>query len=476
MENNEDQQLVWSKQLNIFTSVHKLINKQLACLGETIEHDITNLSLPPFKNIYLPHMSLLVKIRMRIGRVLTLEACSTSDSSTTLSELLPSLNLYKTALQVCRGASFREYDLEAELLFLKGKTERLMFLLGDHEKSTAIKSFSEAINVSSNYDHNFSLIRKAYLEIALLYIHMSNLDTNKNTITLRSMKTPETPTSKGKAAKVLARDGGEKALSPLEFYRMLAWIAIRAATQVGEAALAYKQLIGESNVTVQTIDSQLHQDIPSFACIDLLADYKEYLPGCQNYIEKQEENAGYCATGKRNLSIGELSWVHIVRYQNHLMRLKNILSLTGFTEKNDGKVFARDTMYTSVFGIGITARYAEMHLFLKKYLYSYSTCCVIDFPAELLWGLEHKSTVFHIPSKENLGSKEFHQKTPESVKSTCSMSADSKAESEQIANKCFRQGALYAVVFSTLGEVGTRISYGVAIVCLQQAKYKCSRL
>lgn len=43
-----------------------------------------------------------------------------------------------------------------------------------------------------------SLIRKAYLEIALIYIHMSNLDTNKNTITLRTTKTPETPTSKGK--------------------------------------------------------------------------------------------------------------------------------------------------------------------------------------------------------------------------------------------------------------------------------------
>ncbi|XP_018409374.1 PREDICTED: cilia- and flagella-associated protein 54 [Nanorana parkeri] len=429
MENNEDQQLVWSKQLNIFTSVHKLINKQLACLGETAELDITNPSLPHFKNIYLPHISLLAKIRMRIGRVLTLQACSTPETSINLSEFSPSLNLYKTALEMCRGASFREYDLEAELLFLKGKTEHLMFLLGDHEKSRAIQSFSEAINVSSNYDHNLSLIRKAYLEIALIYIYMSNLETNKHTITLRTTKTPDAPTSKGKAAEVLAKEGGERALSQMEFYRLLAWIAIRTATQVGEAMLAYKQLIGESNVAVQTIDPSLHQNIPSFACIDLLANYKEYLQGSQNCTEKEEEIAGYHATEK--LPIGELSWVHIIRYQNHLMRLKNILTLTGFSEANDGKVSAGDTLYTSVFGNGITVRYAGMHLFLKKYLYSYSTCCVIDFPAELLWGLENKSTVFHIPSKESLRSKESHPKTP--VKSSSSVSANNKVESEQIA-------------------------------------------
>nr|DBA31011.1 TPA: hypothetical protein GDO54_006926 [Pyxicephalus adspersus] len=399
MENNEDQQLVWSKQLNIFTSVHKLINKHLSCFGETTEHIIPNSSVPHFKNIYLPHMSLLAKIKMRIAQVLTFQVCSTQESSINLSELLPSLNLYKTALQVCREASFREYDLEAELLFLKGQTEHLMFLLGDHGNSTAIKSFSEAINVSSNYDHNFSVIRKAYLEIALLYIHMSNLDTNKDTITLRSTQTPETPKSKGKTAKVLVKENSEKEISRLEFYRLLAWIAVRSATQVGEAMLAYKQLIGESYVAVQTIDPKFHQDIPTFACIDLLANYKEDLPGCQDYTKKQKEIAGSHETEQLNLSIGEMSWVHIVRYQNHLMRLKNILTLTGFSDNNDRKMSASNTLYTSVFGNWITVRYAGMHLFLKKYLYSYSTCCVIDFPAELLWGLEHKSTVFHIPPK-----------------------------------------------------------------------------
>ncbi|XP_072255112.1 cilia- and flagella-associated protein 54 [Pyxicephalus adspersus] len=421
MENNEDQQLVWSKQLNIFTSVHKLINKHLSCFGETTEHIIPNSSVPHFKNIYLPHMSLLAKIKMRIAQVLTFQVCSTQESSINLSELLPSLNLYKTALQVCREASFREYDLEAELLFLKGQTEHLMFLLGDHGNSTAIKSFSEAINVSSNYDHNFSVIRKAYLEIALLYIHMSNLDTNKDTITLRSTQTPETPKSKGKTAKVLVKENSEKEISRLEFYRLLAWIAVRSATQVGEAMLAYKQLIGESYVAVQTIDPKFHQDIPTFACIDLLANYKEDLPGCQDYTKKQKEIAGSHETEQLNLSIGEMSWVHIVRYQNHLMRLKNILTLTGFSDNNDRKMSASNTLYTSVFGNWITVRYAGMHLFLKKYLYSYSTCCVIDFPAELLWGLEHKSTVFHIPPK-----------ITDCVESSSSISSDSKTESEHI--------------------------------------------
>lgn len=43
--------------------------------------------------------------------------------------------------------------------------------------------------------------------------------------------------------------------------------------------LAYKQLIGESNVAVQTIDPKLHQNIPLFTCMDLLSNYKEYLTG-----------------------------------------------------------------------------------------------------------------------------------------------------------------------------------------------------
>ncbi|KAM9311613.1 cilia- and flagella-associated protein 54 [Gastrophryne carolinensis] len=779
MENNEDQPLFWSKQLNIFTSIHKLVTKHLACLGENLEYDIMNPSLSPLKNIYLPHTSLLAKVRMRIGHILSLQVCHAPSSPSSLSLLLPSFNLYNTALQLCKMSAFREYNVEAELQFLKGRIEHQMFLLGDKEKCGAIKSFSEAINVSKNYDHNFSLIKKSYLEIALVNLYLSRQHTDKSDTTATPVKIPETVTTGQKVNKAV-KNGDENMLSPLEFYRMLAWLAIRAATQiremireematvstrttaellgemkelggrmsqlenhigdatlileeheqeieqlhdlvrtlqsqhkdlenrcrrknlrfrglpesmenvrdsitafiqelipstmlerlelerahraltsrkpegpprdiivkflyfqtkedilkasrekapltfqgrqvqastirelrerfkqlglnlpdqtpergsqlpaqhdsykggceeqapadncvrlfripsssqlevaqerfqpveiiplllvldykrffnVGEAMLAYKRLTGESSVANQMISPEIYQCLPSFARMDLLANLKDFFPAdwfysghqgrigwaqtpftdtssldlcpftishchflsilcngegltylssafppaldhssqasgrpsskslkttasqqkvmmtaesdirrgskclhikfsstvlCIQAPDHTLQFDGQTFSGKQedkrnNVITGELTWVHIIRYHNHLKRLKNML--TGLSGKKDGNVMAGDTMYTPIFDYGITACYAQMHLFLKKYLPSYSTCCVIDFPSQLLWGLEHKSLPFHVPSKAGRVSG----------KPSSSISSDGEVHNEQMA-------------------------------------------
>ncbi|KAG9490483.1 hypothetical protein GDO78_006036 [Eleutherodactylus coqui] len=443
MENNEDQQLLWTKQLKNYKLAHQLITKQLVCLGETIEHHITQpvvlLCGPSLNNIYLPQICLLAKVQMRIASILALQENS-SESSINPSSILPSLNLYKMALELCRLSAFRQRDLEAELLFLKGKTERLMFVLGDHEKSCAIKSFSEAINISRDNDQNFSLMRKCYLEIALVYLHMSSLDESKtNTPSAVSLKIP---TSKQKVPKAMEKDGEGRTVSPSELYKLLAWIAVRAATQVATAMLACKQLIGEKDVVVQAKSAKLQQHIPTFACMDLLATYKKYLQDDDqhNYSDKQESADESPEDGKKSaeesLPVYKLSWVHVIRYHNHLMRLKNLLTMTDF---DDGKVPASDTLYTSVFGNGITVRYVEMHLFLKKYLPSYSACCVNDFPAELLWGLE-KKTVSYISSKAMSEDKEL-QRTPKPLKSPSSRSLENKLKvhGEQMATYALDQ-------------------------------------
>ncbi|XP_056430458.1 cilia- and flagella-associated protein 54 [Hyla sarda] len=459
MENNEDQQLFWTKQLNNYKLAHELIIKQLVRLGETIEHNLTpsvvSSSWPSLNNIYLPQICLLAKVQMRIGRILTLQANSLSVSSVKPSYILPSFNLFTMALELCRLSAFRQRDLEAELLFLKGQTERLMFVLGDHEKSCAVKSFSEAINISLDTDQNFSLMRKCYLEIALVYLHMSSLDSNKtSTIPLCAPKT----TSKRKGEKVTEKDYGAKTVSLSELYKLLAWIAVRAATQVADATIAYKQLIGEMDVIEQATNAQLHQHIPTFACMDLLATYKKYFQDCcptldqHNCAVKQEPAYESPTDGKKrggdSLPVDTLSWVHIIRYHNHLMRLKNLLTMTDF---DDGKMFASDTLYTSVFDNGITVRYVEMHLFLKKHLYSYSTCCVNDFPAELLWGLEPKTTSFYTPSKATLESKDSHQHKPEPLKSPSSGSLQSKlVPQEQIVTHAVDQELCLQWYFPTL--------------------------
>ncbi|KAM3924792.1 cilia- and flagella-associated protein 54 [Leptodactylus fuscus] len=449
MENNEDQHLFWTKQLNNYKLAHELITKQLVCLGETIEHtvtqSVTSSSELSLKNVYLPQICLLAKVKMRIGRILALQANSSSESSINSCSILPSLNLCSMALTLCRLSAFRQTDLEAELLYLKGKTERLMLILGDHEKSCAIKSFSDAINISRDNDQNYSLMRKCYLEIALVYLHMTNLDANKtNTILLHTMKTP---TSKRKVDNVMEKDVGRKSVSISDFCKLLAWIAVRAATQVATAMLAYKQLIGEKDVIVQATKTQLQQNIPSFACMDLLATYQKYLKECcftddqYNCAKIQELSNESPIDGKKSggdLPIDMLSWIHVIRYHNHLMRLKNLLTMTDF---DDGKVSASDTLYTSVFDNGITVRYVEMHLFLKKHLPSYSTCCVNDFPAELLWGLEQKTTGFYALPKAHLESKDSHQHTPQPLKSPSSGSSESKLQvhGEQMATLASEQ-------------------------------------
>ncbi|XP_072002563.1 cilia- and flagella-associated protein 54 isoform X2 [Engystomops pustulosus] len=425
MENNEGQKLFWTKQLNNYKLAHKLITKQLMCLGEIIEDTVNPSCRPSLNNIFLPQMCLLAKVQMRIGRILTLQANSPFESSANTSYILPSLNLCNMALELCRLSAFQESDLEAELHFLKGKTEHLMFVLGDHEKSCAIKSFSDAINISRDNQQNFSLIRKCYLEIALVYLHMSSMDANKtNTILLHGLKTT---TSKRKVDKRQEKDE-RKSISSAELYRLLAWIAVRAATQVASAMLASKQLIGEKDVTVQDTKGQLQQHLPTFVCMDILAAFKKYLKDEQhNIADKQElteeslidENK----SDRDSLPTDLLSWVHVIRYYNHLMRLKNLLTMKDF---NDGKAPASDTLYTSVFDNGITVRCVQMHLFLKKYLPSYSTCCIDDFPAELLWGLEQKTTDFYILLKENLESNEVHPPLPQPLKSPSSGSLESR--------------------------------------------------
>ncbi|KAM4748836.1 cilia- and flagella-associated protein 54 [Rhinophrynus dorsalis] len=499
MENDQDQQSFLATRLSLYVSSHKLITKQLSSLGEVVEEHATNpiVTSQTFKNIYLPHLNLLAKVKLRIGlqsgsrcldialaqdwgpsyslhgrssavgltsgasaspgpgmhshslpswvdlehgkvasgsisasrlpgtsiqhhegdgvsegrgHVVTLKVCSVHESMDP-THMLPSLNLYTTALELCRISSFKEYDVEADLLFQKGKIEHHMFLLGDLEKSLAIKSFSEAINICLNYDQNLSLIKKSYLEIALLYSHMARLDTKRTT----TMVSPVTEDMKSAASKEkvdsgMENDGTEGTMTSVDLCKLLTWIAIRAATQVGNVMLACKQLIGMHSVTVQPLKAELHEHIPLFACMDLLTAYKKYLPDdCQGRAGSPRRDGDDLEI----LPTETFSWVHLIRYHNHLMRLRSMINLKGCRKPLDGRLPSCDTLYTPVFRHGVTVRFVAMHRFLKKYLHSYGTCCANEFPHELLQGLENLR--FNVPLKTVTESKEFHLSTSSSM-------------------------------------------------------------
>eukprot|EP00079_Xenopus_tropicalis_P023165 XP_012815326.1 PREDICTED: cilia- and flagella-associated protein 54 isoform X1 [Xenopus tropicalis] len=414
MENGSDQQLFWDKQLHFLTFAQEIIIKQMISLGEAIEYHVKKpmITSPvqPLRNIYLPHINLLVKIKLRIGHVLSMQASSTSSD-------MPSFNLYTTALELCRVSSFREYDLEAELLFRKGKEEHKMFELGDLEKCSAIQSFSEAILISQNYDQNFSLIRKSYIEIALLYLHLANMDANRAGSKDSSSVRAKIASTKGKVDKVMEEEGNKNMLSLSELYSVLAWTAIRAATQVGIAMVAFKQFIGMNSVSAQSLNTTLHGKIPNFASMDLLASYKNYLSG-----EGQETDKGpqRDESFTDNLPKETLSWVHLIRYHNHLLRLMSMINMSGSSTSLEGNWPSADTLFSCVFQHGVTVRFAEMHQFLKKNLDSYAICCVNDFPKEILLGSENSLTGFSVSHKTVSESKKLlsaisSQKIPATV-------------------------------------------------------------
>ncbi|KFV81078.1 Putative uncharacterized protein C12orf63, partial [Struthio camelus australis] len=264
--------------LNLLILAHELTLKAIFLCGEPIEQQIedttlTCLVLPP-KNIYLPHINLLAQVKMRIGCILAEKIACTSERGDPL-QWLRALKHLESALELCRASATKNLDLEAELLFQIGKVECQITEAGNNKSCLAVENLLEAIKVSQQHDQNFELIRRSYLEIALLYLHFA---TNKEDVS----QTDEMVPSKSRTSSE-ELSSPEKALIS-EGYKAQAWIAVRAATQVSEAVLASQLLIGRKSVKEQNVKDAVQQKIPEFASMDLLASYRDFLSGIPLYL------------------------------------------------------------------------------------------------------------------------------------------------------------------------------------------------
>ncbi|KAF7248511.1 Cilia- and flagella-associated protein 54 [Varanus komodoensis] len=262
------------EQLNLLILAHELVVKQLFLLGQSLEQhaeDPTRTTLRvPMKNIYLPHVRLLAKVKMRIGHILTIELSCTSEPQSEL-QWLQALKHTETALDLCTASVRRDLELEAELLFRKGKIERQIDSLSVNKSTTAVENFLDAIQLSLQGYQNYGLIRRSYMEIALLYFY---LITNKE----------ESPTSgivKGRTFKPSPTNTLRvtEELTALEMHRVQAWIAVRAAAQVSEAILTSQQLSGRKAVKLYHVRQTVLQHMPEFALLDLSSSYKDFLSG-----------------------------------------------------------------------------------------------------------------------------------------------------------------------------------------------------
>ncbi|KAM9292811.1 LOW QUALITY PROTEIN: cilia- and flagella-associated protein 54 [Morus bassanus] len=315
--------------LNLLILAHELTIKAIFVCGEPIERQTEDSTLTclvlPTKNIYLPHINLLAQVKMRIGHTLAEKVACTPAREDPL-QWLRALKHLESALKLCRASATKKLDMEAELLFQIGKVERQITEAGNNKSSRAVETLLEAIKLSQQHDQKFELIRRSYLEIALLNLHFA---TNNEDVSQTDKMVP----SKSNNSSGELSSSPEEALKS-EGYKVQAWIAVRAATQVSEAVLASQLLIGMKSVKEHSMKDAVQQKIPEFASMDLLASYRDFLSASPN--------------------------------------------------SGPGSSFsARDGYFSSVFDTGIVLRIAEMHSFLKKHLFEYSMCCLENFPEEL---------------------------------------------------------------------------------------------
>ncbi|XP_075789877.1 cilia- and flagella-associated protein 54 isoform X3 [Pelodiscus sinensis] len=385
------------ERLNLLILAHKITIKQIFTFGEQTKQCIKDPALTspvvPLTNNYLPAINLLAKVKMRIGHALAQEVACASKKKNPL-QWLSALRHLETALELCRTSATRELDLEAEILFQKGKVERQITEAGNNKSPLAAESLLDAIKVSQRNDQNFRLVRKSYLEIALLYFHLSVYqDEASQTIKIEASKTKTSPKENVASS--------ERISHVTEVYRAQAWIAIRAATQVSEAMLASQLLIGKKGVKGHQVKTITQQKIPEFAFMDLLASYKDFLSDGYEVFYKnlvsssikneeivesekgQTENEGTeCNISDDTQSKQTITWVHLIRYHNYLIR-HNTSPLFAVSKSTPGSFSMEDALFTSAFDTGIVPRLAEMHFFLKKHLHIYSACCIEDFPKQL---------------------------------------------------------------------------------------------
>uniref|UniRef100_A0A670IXX3 Cilia and flagella associated protein 54 n=1 Tax=Podarcis muralis TaxID=64176 RepID=A0A670IXX3_PODMU len=133
-------------QMDVLIMAHTI----LYILGQLLEKptaDPTLITLlEPLKNIYLPHIRLLAKVKLRIAHTLTLELSCMSKPQSEF-QWVKALRHTETALDLCAASVRREFDLEAELLFRKGN----MQLISPQYSYTCVVYIVHRVEIVMNY-------------------------------------------------------------------------------------------------------------------------------------------------------------------------------------------------------------------------------------------------------------------------------------------------------------------------------------
>ncbi|XP_067914860.1 cilia- and flagella-associated protein 54-like isoform X3 [Heterodontus francisci] len=362
------------EKINMCLSAQKLILDQLVLLGESVQHQadgsIYSILVCPLKNIYLPHIIVMAKIKLRLGCA-SAELAICSSKRRSLSAWQGTLFCFNAGLELYKEAASKEINLEAEFLFQKGKVLRQLTEAHFGKSPEAANFLMEAINITYFHDQNLWLIRQSYLELALLYFYMVDQDEkeaennlkqelgSENKLQLKSglILVPKQPkkkiTGQGRLIEIL-----QYVLKVPPKCKMLAWIGIRAASQALKMLHGCQALTRDNTISVTKMERLVQNELHEYMLLDILASYqdfqtendellpslttiqgekveeeeeenKELAPG-ENVEEEEQENKELASVKIPNImapyrrAAQKLTSVQLLRYNNHLRKLYNI--------------------------------------------------------------------------------------------------------------------------------------------------------
>ncbi|XP_062522580.1 cilia- and flagella-associated protein 54-like isoform X2 [Corticium candelabrum] len=394
--------------------------------GESIVWDNLNTTLASLHNIYLPFLTLLSCIKLRIGMCLAHQVVSSPDDlkifdGTRFSQDTPYLKTPRLAvvhqpsavssvmstfaagqqhlmiggtldgksrsspwlipalvcgagLDIARVTARQEHQLEAALAFLFGIIERQLAKndhLAHREAASVILS---AISNTSEADYNLSLTHKAYLEIALTYIESINRPLPESLVN-------KFETTKGKESKT-ERVRKER-LKEFERERqkevVAAWTAVRSAAQTAKAASRLSSLLGEgqSDDVLRRLEGKEQSNMPTFSKLMLANQSELRFVNITKLLGNVEHTACHHHSITKllnDIECPQVTWIFLLRYVTHL---RSSMSRS-----------AQDVLPEASASPGINhrtlTRLAQMHDFLKESCAPYATKCVAPMPTSAL--------------------------------------------------------------------------------------------
>ncbi|XP_067928992.1 cilia- and flagella-associated protein 54-like [Watersipora subatra] len=418
---------------------HKSLLSQMELLGDVIVHyhkqeDICAemLSTPanPMSNLYLPQVPLLAQVKMRLGHTLALRAAASADADEQLFFYTNALSLLTTALHINNVSTGMQPHVKAEIYLALGRIQHQLYLISKYDYHEAVSTLLQAILTSRAYNHDLGLIRQAYLEIAMIYLHTSehahvvsstqDLLNSDNPTSERedsfsiaddnlSLSSATTVQSSSKSIKTRRKQQASSkdrsyrrkvkgvVVSEPDKEKLAAYVAIKCAAQAASCQLALAQIVGDHASTKEPLQQAAWVNLPQFMALDLVGDY---VIGKQRHVYKDwvEEQMAPLVESMEPKKLRtyedvlcdaqeeaiDLNWIHCLGYQSILHRMVSHSSLTLIRDNDEGTQSQGCCVRYTLDSLMFAQRIAASHAFFSEHLSFYSENCVAISPPRLL--------------------------------------------------------------------------------------------